>query len=138
MEFTNWDFDFKVKPKNPEYNPPHIEDQSEWLKNIYKNILDMNIHESDEGHKHWTKRLSEDMTREDVLKYFKQVATQENEKNKKVDFADLLDKDDEGKRLLISMPQSIGDIYLCTSLLKKYKRDLSQLQYIFCYKARIF
>lgn len=138
MEFTNWDFDFKVKPKNPEYNPPRIEDQSEWLKNIYKNILDMNIHESDEGHKHWTKRLSEDMTREDVLKYFKQVATQENEKNKKVDFADLLDKDDEGKRLLISMPQSIGDIYLCTSLLKNIKETYPNYNIYFATKPEYF
>ena len=138
MEPSDWDFDFKPKPKNPNYNPPEIENQSDWIKDIYKNILDMEICESDDGHKHWTKRLAEDMSRDDVLKYFKQVAKKENDKNKKIDFADLLSKDDEGSRLLLSMPQSIGDIYLCTSLLKSIKDTYPEYNIYFATKPEYF
>ena len=138
MPEPDWNFDFAVQPKNPDYNPPEIENDSAWIKDIYKNILDMEIIDSDEGHIHWLKRLSEDMSRDDVLKYFKQVATKENEKNKKIDFADLLDKDDEGKRILLSMPESIGDIYLCTSLLKNMKEVYPEYNIYFATKPEYF
>lgn len=138
MPEPDWDFDFTSNPKNPDYNPPEIENDSAWIKDIYKNILDMEIIDSDEGHKHWLKRLNDDMSRQDVLKYFKQVATKENDKNKKIDFAELLDKDDEGKRILISMPQSIGDIYLCTSLLKNMKELYPEYNIYFATKPEYF
>ena len=121
MPEVDFDFDFAVPPKNPEYNPKDIKDTSEWLVDIYKNILNMDVDENEDGHKHWTKRMSEGMSRSDVLSYFKKVASEDNAKSKKTDFKDILGDDDEGKRLLISMPQSIGDVYLCTSLLKNIK-----------------
>ena len=138
MDAPDWDFDFKSKPKNPEYNPPEIEDQSDWLKDIYRNILDMEIKESDDGHKHWSKKLSEGATRDEILKYFKQVAAKDNEKNKNINFSELLSEDDKGKRLLISMPESIGDVYLCTSLLKNIKETYPDLNIYFATKKEYF
>ena len=40
-------------------------------------------------------------SKRDIENYFRNVAVKDNEKNKKSDFSDLLDKDDEGKRLYI-------------------------------------
>ena len=137
-EVVDWDFDFKVKPKNPDYEPPEIKSDSNWIKDIYKNILDVELDESDDGYKHWMKKLSESSPRKDVLKYFKQVATENNKKNNKVDFSEILDKDDEGKRLLISMPQSIGDIYLCTSLLENIKLTYPDYNIYFATKPEYF
>ena len=138
MPEVDFDFDFSVPPKNPEYNPKDIEDTSEWLIDIYKNILNMDVDENEDGHKHWTKRISEGMSRADVLSYFKKVATEDNTKNKKTDFKDILGKDDEGKRLLISMPQSIGDVYLCTSLLKNIKETYPDYNIYFSTKPEYF
>lgn len=138
MAEVDWDFSFEVEEKDPEYNPPEIKDNSEWVIDLYKNILKIEVDPKDEGHIHWMKRLSEDMPREDVLKYFKQVALKENNKNKKIDFIELLDKDDEGKRLLISMPESIGDIYLCTSLLKNIKNTYPDYNIYFATKIEYF
>jgi hypothetical protein len=138
MPEVDWDFSFEVEEKDPEYNPPEIKDNSEWVIDLYKNILKIEVDPKDEGHIHWMKRLSEDMPREDVLKYFKQVALKENNKNKKIDFIELLDKDDEGKRLLISMPESIGDIYLCTSLLKNIKNTYPDYNIYFATKIEYF
>jgi hypothetical protein len=61
------------------------------------------------------------MDRDGVLQHFQQVAKKENKKQEKIDFTDILDKEDEGNRILFSMPQSIGDIYMSTSLLKNIK-----------------
>ena len=47
--------------------------------------------------------------------YYK--SQKDNEKiTKEVPFKDLLDKDDEGKRILYVIPESIGDVFISTSL----------------------
>ena len=138
MPEADWNFSFEAESKNEEYNPPEIKNDSDWIIDIYKNILKIEVSNSDEGHIHWMKRLSEDMSREEVLSYFKQVANQENKKNKKIDFAELLDKDDEDSRLLISMPESIGDVFLCTSLLKNIKETYPKYNIYFATKPEYF
>lgn len=138
MPEADWNFSFEAESKNEEYNPPEIKNDSDWIIDIYKNILKIEVSNSDEGHTHWMKRLSEDMSREEVLSYFKQVANQENKKNKKIDFAELLDKDDEDSRLLISMPESIGDVFLCTSLLKNIKETYPKYNIYFATKPEYF
>ena len=138
MPEVDYDFDFSIAPKNSEYKEKDIEDTSEWLIDIYKNILDMSVDENEDGHKHWTKRMSEGMQRTDVLKYFRSVAEEENNKNKKTSFEDMLGDDDKGRRLLISMPQSIGDVYLCTSLLKNIKKTYPKYNIYFATKPEYF
>lgn len=59
-------------------------------------------------------------SRAKILAYFRQVAEQENAKNRKIDFGDLLDKNDK-KRVLFVMPESIGDLFICTSLFKSIR-----------------
>lgn len=138
MPKPDWDFDFKPIEKNPNYIPPYIKDDSDFIKNIYKNILQLDVNESDEGYKHWMSRLSSDMDRESILKHFHKVAQSENKKNQKLDFNDILDKDDKGKRLLFSMPQSIGDVYMSTSLLKNIKELYPDYNIYFATKPDYF
>lgn len=138
MPKVDWDFDFKPVEKNPDYNPPEIKDDGDFVKDLYKNILQLEVGESDEGYLHWIKRLSSDMDRDSVLAYFKNVAKKENKKNEKIDFRDILDKDDEGKRLLFSIPESIGDIYMCTSLLKNIKKLYPKYNIYFATKPEYF
>lgn len=138
MPEINWDFKFSSEERDANYEPPEIEKDSDWLKDIYKNILKLDIKDSDEGHKHWMKRLSTDLKRKDVLDHFRKVAEKENGKNKKIKFEELLDKEDEGKRLLICMPQSIGDVYLCTSLLKNIKEVYPEYNIYFATDPKYF
>ena len=83
-------------------------------------------------------RLHDDLTRKDVLKYFRSVAEKENRENKKVDLADLLDKDDEGKRLLIVMPERIGDVYLSTSLLPNIRKQYPDYNIYYATRPQYF
>lgn len=122
MPYCEWDFDFSEKLRNPNYTPPPIENDSEWLKDLYKNILTMDVLDDDDGLKYWLKELDKGASRNDVLAYFKKVACDENNKNQKTDLEDLLDKNDSGKRLLYVMPQSAGDLFMSTALFPSIKR----------------
>lgn len=138
MPDVNWDYDFKIEERDPNYQPPDISDDAEWISDLYKNILKVETHPTEEGHKHWMQRLNGDLKREDVLKYFRSVAEKENRENKKVDLADLLDEDDAGKRLLIVMPERIGDVYLATSLLPNIKKQYKNLNIYFATRPQYF
>lgn len=56
----NWDFDFSEKPKNPEYPMPEIEEDKDFILDLYKNILNMDVDLSDEGVQYWLKELNKD------------------------------------------------------------------------------
>lgn len=78
MPKVDWDFDFTEEERDPNYNPPDIENTSDWMIDVYKNILKVDLDDTDPGHKHWMTQMSKGMKREDVLKYFKKVALKEN------------------------------------------------------------
>jgi len=121
--FVEWDWDFSEPPKNPDYAPPPLEDTKEWLKDIYRNILRMYVKDDDEGLAYWMKEMDEKrQNRDGVLNYFRNVAFQENQKNAKMDFADVFDKNDK-KRALLVMKESFGDCYLVSSLFKSFKEQ---------------
>jgi glycosyltransferase involved in cell wall biosynthesis len=138
MPLIDWDFNFEQEERDPNYEPPDIKSDAEWVSDIYKNILKVETNELDEGHKHWMHRLKTDLKREDVLRYFRGVAEKENRENKKVDLSELLDKDDEGKRLLIVMPERIGDVYLSTSLFPNIRKQYPEYNIYYATRPQYF
>lgn len=123
MPKIEWDFDFSEKLRNPDYNPPNIESDSDWLLDIYKNILLMEVSpDSDEGHKYWMKEFSQGKTREDIIKVFRQVAKKENSSiSTKIEFEDLLSNEGPEKRIAVVMPESAGDVLMVNSLIENLK-----------------
>lgn len=120
--FVDKEYSFKVEEKDAYCNVPDIKDNDEWILYLYKNILKSNnIDKTDDGYKYWSKELEKGTKRIDIENYFRQVALQDNSKNQKVSFDDILDKDDSGKRILYVMPESIGDVFLSTSLFRSIK-----------------
>ena len=121
---VNYDFSLKEEEKDQYAQIPNIENNSEWLTYLYHNILKMkHVDQNDDGHKYWMQEFSKGGKRQDIENYFRNVAAQENQKNKKIEFEDLLDKDDKGKRILYVMPESIGDIYMSTALFENIKKQ---------------
>lgn len=116
--------DYKEEQRNPYVQIENIADNSEWIKSLYANILKRpEVDEKDDGHKYWMNEFSRGTTRQSIENYFRQIAVQENNKNKKVSFEDFLDKEDEGRRLLFVIPESIGDIYMTTSIFESIKKQ---------------
>lgn len=123
----NWDFDMSYITKNVNYVPPEIKDNREWIVDLYKNILNQEDPEKyeKEGINHWELRLSKDLDRQKVYNHFIQTANKSNQENTKKPFKELLDEDDEGKRILFIMPENSIDVFNSTSLLK-YIKDCNQ------------
>lgn len=125
MPEVQWDFNMEDELRDPNYVPQQAQNNVEFLIDIYANVLRMEMTEQCDGVQYWLNELnSQKIDRNGVLRYFHNVAIEENQKiqNKPIDLADLLD-DDEGRRLLFIMPRSIGDIYISTSLFADLKKN---------------
>lgn len=120
VNYIEYNYDFTPLPKNPDYIPPELENDKEWLKLLYKNILILNVNDDDEGLKYWIKELKENnRNRQQVYEYFRHVAFQENQKNRTIELEELFDKTGK-KRGLIVLKESLGDAFLITALFKSF------------------
>jgi hypothetical protein len=118
------DFEFSntsVKNPNPNAKVEPNTDSKEWLKLLYKHILDMEVTDQDDGLRHWMAQLEQNIPKEQIENYFRQVAQQELQKNNKIELKDLFDEDKDIKRVLLIQPESIGDIFLVTALFESLR-----------------
>jgi glycosyltransferase involved in cell wall biosynthesis len=132
--FCDFDFDIKFVDRNPSYNPPSINNNTEWLLNIYNNILRMSVTPEDSGLQGWLKSLESGMDRNQILSFFKDTARKENEayyRKGDLGISNLID-DNKLKRLVIVMPKSIGDVFLTTSLLPSISKTYPDYAIYFC------
>lgn len=112
------------EPKNDQFPFPEIEDEDTFIDTLYREILKMNEPKSGSGFANWKTQLKAGMSRQDVYFYFIKVAKEENARNgqQKAGYKDVFDKNESpDNRILFAMPESIGDIYLATSLFKSIK-----------------
>lgn len=139
LDHSNWNFDFSYEQKNDKYAPPEIENNRDFIIDLYKNILNSDAETEDQnGIAHWEHRLQTDLNRQQVYEYFINVAREDNKKNSKVSFEDLLDKDDKGKRILFVMPDNEIDIFNSTSLLEYIKNKYPTYNIYFATKPEFF
>lgn len=125
---------FAVEEKSPLHVVPEIPDNAKWLIYMYHNILKMkDVDENNSGHRYWMNELGKGARRDDIEKYFREVAAKESVK-KPDSLSDFLGKDDEGKRILMVMPQSAGDVFWCTSLFKSIKDTYPEYNLYFATK----
>jgi glycosyltransferase involved in cell wall biosynthesis len=140
MDFCEWDFDFSEKPRNPNYNPPHFDNDSEWLIDLYKNILNMEVDPAgDKGHAYWTEQINKGFPKDEVLKYFKKVASDENSKiDNSYEFEDFLSDEGPERRIAVVMPESAGDVLMMNSLMENLKKLYPDHNIYFITKKQFF
>ncbi len=100
----------------------------------------MDVDEHDEGHKHWMQAIQQGRPREEILKFFKDTARNENANingQNKISLEGLID-DEKEKRLIVVMPGTIGDIYMITSLLPSLAKTYSEYAIYFSTKPEYF
>ena len=61
---------------------------------------------------------SKKLERSKIEGFFRETARVKNAEKDRVPFESILDPNDKGKRILFVIPESIGDVFLCTSLFK--------------------
>lgn len=119
----DWDFNRAESTlKNDKYPIPDISDDIAWLRDLYKNMLQLDLPPEDKGMQDWLQSLKNGTTREQIHTFFIRTAQEDNNRNLKVNFEDLLDRDDKGKRILFSIKQSAGDLVLFSALLNNAKQ----------------
>lgn len=118
----DYQFDFVNQTKDENYPFKEISDETEWLQDLYKNILKTNLDSHHKDVQHWIGRLRDGVTRKQVYDYFIMTARHENGKNKKVDIKNLF-KDTGRKRMIYVIPGSIGDCVISLNVLKQLKFD---------------
>mgnify|MGYP001212697501 CR=1 FL=1 len=103
FDLVDWDFDFSEEKRNPDYRPKDNQDDNDWLIDIYKNILKVDLTSSDDGHKYWMQMLAKKTPRSKVLEYFTKVAKDENKKIEKsgVKFEDFLSEEKKEERVAV-------------------------------------
>ena len=140
QEFADWSKMSSIQEERDPYcQIPQIQDNGQWLLFMYNNILKMrDVNENDSGYKYWMEEIAKGAKRQDIENYFRNIAAQENQKNKKIEFEDMLDKNDKGKRLLYVMPESIGDIFLSTSLFENIKKQYPEYNLYVAVKQEYF
>lgn len=124
---VKYDFPLKTPPLDTTYPNPDIEDPVEWLQDIYSNILRMEEDKDSDDIKHWLDKLEAGASREEIYKYFIEIAKQSNREKETVDARDWFKTDDDKKKLVYIMPQSLGDCLISLSILDEiaeiYPRD---------------
>lgn len=122
---TTYDFSEKAEAKNANAVIPNIDNDDDWILMLYREILKMNLDKTDAGFRYWQDNLKnstdKQKKRQEIHQYFQSVANQENVKINQIRFEDLLDKNDQ-KRVLVILPESIGDVFLSTSLLGSIRK----------------
>lgn len=115
-------FEDSTKVKDPYLQVPDIKDDAEWVLFLYKNILKLDLDKDNDGFKHWMDKLQKGMPRQEIEKFFRQVAFNENQKNQvnQVQFDSFLNPNDKGRVILVQ-PESAGDIFLLTAIFKSIK-----------------
>lgn len=123
MPFVNWDsIDLTPKTKNAEFPMPQIENNGEWIKSLYNNIL--LVEPDPDGFKHWMEQLERGIARRDIYNFFIDVARKDNAKiAPTVDLWSLLDRESPNKRALMVIKESIGDILTITSLFESFHKQ---------------
>jgi glycosyltransferase involved in cell wall biosynthesis len=134
----NWNYSSSFELRDPNYQPVDCADDTEWIIDLYKNILKVSVDSQDNGVKGWVSQIKNGASKESILNYFRQVAVKENQENHKTELSDLLDKEDKGRRILFAIPQSAGDVFLCTSLLPSIKKIYPNHNIYFSTKPEFF
>ena len=141
MPEHDYNFSFEPEKRDPKYQPPHIESDKDWLIDIYKNILKVDLDENDQGHKHWMQALSSKaQTRQDVLNYFRSVAVKENEKHasqKAVDFEEVI-RNNGNKRAMFISTKNQESVFMSSMFLKSFAEKNPDCDLFFATKPEFF
>ena len=113
--------DFVEENPNVEYAMPEIENNEDFIVDLYKNILKQNIDKNHTECIEFSNHLKNGASKEEIHKHIINNAINKLNKPKSIDLSELLDKDDDGKRIAVVIPQSGGDVLMVNGLMENLK-----------------
>jgi glycosyltransferase involved in cell wall biosynthesis len=132
MPDVNFENLFEEKRCNPNYKPADNLSNEDFIIDLYKNILNEQIDKNHAFFIEWMNQFRNGMTRDSLYQNIANQAIQKINQPKQIEFKDVLDQDDEGKRLAVVIPKSGGDVLMVNALLENLKSLYKDLNlYIF-------
>lgn len=131
-----WDYQITTEElKDVNATIPNNDNHKEWVKSLYKLILKMEMSDEDTGVNYWVQSLDNKMSQDDVVKYFRQVAAQDNQRiqqtSNQVSLSDIFNS--PKKKILVTCKESLGDNYLISSLLPDLRAQFPAEEYSIYY-----
>lgn len=122
MPSVVYDFSFDPIPNNPNYIPNMDLENQEFIIDLHKNFINEIVDKNSHSVKHWTNEMNRGLTKAQLAEHFKNISIQ-TQYRKPVEFADVLDKDDQGKRIAVVISESNTDIFLINGLIKNLNKQ---------------
>lgn len=127
------DLDTKIYDAKSRRNPEAKIDESlpneGWIISLYKEILDTKVNRDDDGFKYWMQEIDKGSDKKGIEDYFRNTARKENSSDggcsgESYDMSEMIDPEHvDSKKACFVIPESIGDVYMCTSLFKSIKEQ---------------
>jgi len=108
--------------RNPDYRPDKNMDNSEWLLDVYKNILKMDVDTTDNGYKYWMNEFIKGKERQAILDFFCHTARKENSELFKKSLKEIVELSRPNKRIAYVMPEHEEDVFLSLSVVNSLKK----------------
>ena len=124
--FADYSFLEKSKElKNRDAKIENLDDNTEFIKKCYREILKMEVDDTDSGLIHWQNFLKQPAEkhslRQNLVDCFRRAAIEHNQKNSAVPFESLLEQNNK-KHFLIVGKESAGDILYATCLFESFRK----------------
>ena len=111
-----------AEARDPSYAPDESLNDSEWLLDLYKNILKMDIDETDNGYKYWMNEFVQGKKRQEILNYFIHTAKRENGDLFKKTLKEEVDESRPNKRIAYVMPEHEEDVLMSLSVVRSLRQ----------------
>ena len=95
---------------------------SEWLLDIYKNVLKMSVDTTDNGYKYWMNEFIRGKDRQAILDFFCHTARKENSELFKKTLKETVELSRPNKRIAYVMPEHEEDVFLSLSIVNSLKK----------------
>lgn len=118
----------KKELRNPDYPMLEISDDTEWLIDMYKNILKMEETANSDGTLYWKTRIEQGVGRKQIYDFFIGKAREENAKLQTIKLESFF-KDTGKKRLVYVMPVSIGDCVMSLTVIDELRKVYSEQEW---------
>jgi len=136
--FLDDSIDLSIQPKNPQYPMPNTEDDGEFIKDLYQNILNRAVDQNYQGYQQWMQNLKQEKNKEAVYNFFIKTAHDHNNTLNSFDIKKFLDPEDKGSRILVVSPSSGTTVLYALSMLASIKRDFPDYNIYFSTRPDLF
>jgi glycosyltransferase involved in cell wall biosynthesis len=122
--------------KNPIAAVPNIQDDKDWIKALYSNILNTEVEDNDDGLNHWLTRLKNGEKRQGVEGYFRTVAQKDVVKNAPINCLEVLKKITD-KKLILVIKQGEREAFYANCLTPQLRKTYSDYKIIVAIKKEL-